>query len=265
MIEFVKAGRRSRRLAASMVACVAVAALAAGCSGTESPSPPSPTMETITPAAAPEPSPSPSPEVSVSPSPSKDPVPSRFETVEELRDALIAGGYDCPAWKRDDRVTLALQSGECSTQDVLMIFTGESAVHEAVQNFKEMGTTVVVGENWIVNPRAAITVTHAIGGTIVRGEEPSAPAEVRLTPEESIFLANVRTAHEAWPDGTSSDELVLLTADVACVHLGTNDFGETVDFMVTNMPGSATAEQAADFTILSVMAFCSEHGSKLPG
>lgn len=109
--------------------------------------------------------PSPSP----SPTTESEPVPARFDTVEGLRDALVAGGYDCPAWKRDDRVTLALQSGQCSDADVLMIFTGESAVHEASQNLKAMGSTIVVGENWIVNPKTPIAVTHAIGGTIVKG------------------------------------------------------------------------------------------------
>ncbi|QXT62257.1 hypothetical protein [Tessaracoccus palaemonis] len=100
---------------------------------------------------------------------SSAPVAQRYESVEALRDALGAGGYYCTDWQRDDRVALALQSGQCSDADVLMIFTGESAVHEAAQNLKALVTNFVVGENWIVNTDRPYAVTYAIGGTIVEG------------------------------------------------------------------------------------------------
>lgn len=100
---------------------------------------------------------------------SSAPVAQRYESVEALRDALGAGGYYCADWQRDDRVTLALQSGQCSDADVLMIFTGESAVHEAAQNLKALVSTFVVGENWIVNTDRPYAVTYAIGGTFVEG------------------------------------------------------------------------------------------------
>ena len=98
--------------------------------------------------------------------------PARYRSVTDLRDALISTGYDCPDWQRTDRVKLALQSGSCSSADVLSIYTGPEAVQAAVQQLKSIspdGVHLAVGENWIINTKQAEGVAAALGGVHVTG------------------------------------------------------------------------------------------------
>lgn len=98
--------------------------------------------------------------------------PARYRSVTDLRDALISAGYDCPDWQRTDRVKLALQSGSCSSADVLSIYTGPETVQAAVQQLKSIspdGVHLAVGENWIINTKQAEGVAAALGGVHMTG------------------------------------------------------------------------------------------------
>lgn len=106
---------------------------------------------------------SPSPTVSTSSAP-----PACYGSVAGLRDAFIATGYDCPDWRRTDRVKLVLQSGSCSGSDVLSIYTGS----EAVQQLKSIsldGVHLVVSEDWIIDTKQAEAIAAVLGGVHVTG------------------------------------------------------------------------------------------------
>lgn len=109
---------------------------------------------------------------SSTPSPSKT-GPVTYGSVTDLRDAAVAAGYDCPSWEQANHVTLAAESGTCSSADVFMTFTGEGDRDELVgllkQNLGDVGMHLLVGPNWVINTEDGLdALQEALGGTIVR-------------------------------------------------------------------------------------------------
>lgn len=120
--------------------------------------------------------------------PSPTPVES-FDTVEELKDAAVAAGYECPAWEQDDELTLATESGHCSDSDVFSIYDADSIQKGKDQELanKEMlmasgieSTSSVAGKNWIINPgseSSAVLLQSKLGGELITPTESSSDAE----------------------------------------------------------------------------------------
>ena len=108
--------------------------------------------------------------VKSTPTASVPPGPTRFASVTELRDAAVAVGYDCPSWVQDNKVTLAAQSGSCSTADVLSIYLTEADTTASVQKLKGISGSdvhLLVGPNWIINTARAGDLQSKMGGTVV--------------------------------------------------------------------------------------------------
>jgi len=93
-----------------------------------------------------------------------------FGTVTELRDALVAAGYPCPAWEQTDVVSAAAQSGSCSDADVLSVYVGTEGRDVVVATLKELGgASLLVGDNWILNSPDAPALQAKMGGVVVTG------------------------------------------------------------------------------------------------
>ena len=92
-----------------------------------------------------------------------------YSTVTALRDAFVAAGGDCDEWVEGDMVTLAAQSGDCSTSTVLSIYISEADKSTVVANLKAFGSGVhlLVGENWIINTPDPASYLKGMGGTVV--------------------------------------------------------------------------------------------------
>jgi hypothetical protein len=164
-----------------IAALVLTALLAAGCSGagaTGASSTPSPT-----------------------PSPSKD---IRYNTVVELRDAVVAAGYRCPNWQPntgDDGPKYAKESGTCTEEDVFSIYTSDTDVDNQVDLSVGL-IEMLVGPNWILNLGEGQAgqanrerVQAAIGGKIVAEGtlDPDEPnSESSYSPKRSDFALKVK-------------------------------------------------------------------------
>jgi hypothetical protein len=108
----------------------------------------------------------------------------RFASIDELRDAAVAVGYACPMWKQNNAVGLALESGNCSHQDVLMIFDTQTELEKQVELYRENKVEhdelfegqdltfnpTLVGANWMIHGDGAVAVAEELRGTILRHE-----------------------------------------------------------------------------------------------
>lgn len=138
--------------------------------------------------------------------PSPTPVES-FDTVEELKDAAVAAGYDCPSWEQDDAVTLATESGHCSDSDVFSMYDADAidkGVEQERANQQQLvdndidTNSSVAGKNWIINPdseSSAVLLQSKLGGELITPTETSSddaePAD--YTPKKSDVELKLKT------------------------------------------------------------------------
>jgi len=96
--------------------------------------------------------------------------PSSYRSVEELKEAFVKAGGECPDWEQTNQVKLAAESGTCSESNVLSIYSSEAVRDEALAAYKSIAlgdSTLLVGENWIINDKRVKELDSAIGGTFV--------------------------------------------------------------------------------------------------
>lgn len=92
-----------------------------------------------------------------------------------LKDAYVKAGGACPAFSQTNRVTLAAESAECSTNTVLSTYVSNSDVSQLIQNVKKLnaelkstgGNSWLVGENWVINSPTAAKMQEKLGGKVV--------------------------------------------------------------------------------------------------
>lgn len=242
----------------ALALCLAALLVLAGCGGGEASDAAETTLEaTATPTPA-ERSPT------ESPTPYGPPEAQRYDSVIDLRDALTAAGYACPSWDAHHRVTLALQSGSCSDGDVLMIFTGEAAVQEASQELKAVGSTLVVGPNWIVNPAATPNdVRMMIGGIIMVGDpRPTVSTPQLENPEEkqSEYLSALSlTGGAAHLEGVSDTELLAAGEKACWTYDNAGDLQLAMTFASLELPDHVPPEGWAVVAVAAAYALCNEH------
>jgi hypothetical protein len=95
-----------------------------------------------------------------------------FGTVDALKKAYVAAGGSCPDWKKTEQVKAAAESGSCSEDTLLAIYTSTSDRDQTVNNVKAIGALVggasqLVGKNWTINGPDASKVEKKMGGTLV--------------------------------------------------------------------------------------------------
>lgn len=96
--------------------------------------------------------------------------PATFRSVEELRDAFVRAGGDCPDWKQTNQIPLAAESGTCSDSNVLSIYSSTADRDKLVTRYKEIASedsVILVGENWVINDKAVRDLDPTLGGTLV--------------------------------------------------------------------------------------------------
>lgn len=99
-------------------------------------------------------------------------------SVVELRDALVAAGYECAAWEQENVVNLAAESGACDESSVLSTFASEGDLQAQLDLFRESESLftdagvepdpMLVGANWIFRSLEAPAYADELGGTVVR-------------------------------------------------------------------------------------------------
>lgn len=144
-------------------------------------------------------------------------------SVQDLQEAFLAAGGDCDGDLEDiNNVKSALGSGVCSgSGTVLTIYVGHDAAEGAVTTLMGMmdriGSTMILGENWAINPAGndldhADEIATALGGQLLTTE---------ATPVRSLDEAfTLEQAAEAYDqaDGTSCADPVDVGSDVSVLE-----------------------------------------------
>lgn len=96
-----------------------------------------------------------------------------FETVQDVVDALMAGGVDCTNLQLDDPTLGAREEGSCSVGDEdldIAIYRDKRTIDDLFKAFGGLATGfLIVGPTWVVNAQRRATaesVREVIGGEI---------------------------------------------------------------------------------------------------
>jgi hypothetical protein len=99
---------------------------------------------------------------------------STYDSVDELRVAFEKAGGNCSEWDQNNAVEGALESGNCSSSNVLSIYSTQEEAIEVAENIErislEFGLTphLLVGENWLVNDPDVALYQDELGGTLIQ-------------------------------------------------------------------------------------------------
>lgn len=99
--------------------------------------------------------------------------PSSYSDISELHDAFTRAGGTCSNWNQDNRVSAALQSGECDANTILMLFGSKAEATERALEIKNtlksfgLVPNLLLGENWLINSDQVDTVSTKLGGILI--------------------------------------------------------------------------------------------------
>jgi hypothetical protein len=98
-----------------------------------------------------------------------------YATVGALKAAFVKAGGACPDFKQTNRITLAAESAECSTNTVISTYVSSNDISQLIQTVKKLnadlkttgGNSWLVGENWVINSPTSTDMQEKLGGKIV--------------------------------------------------------------------------------------------------
>jgi hypothetical protein len=99
---------------------------------------------------------------------------SSYNSIDELKVAFENAGGDCSEWVQDNAVERALQSGNCSSSNVLSIYGTSEEASDSAKHIKELlsefGLTphLLLGENWLVNDPDVALYQDDLGGILIQ-------------------------------------------------------------------------------------------------
>lgn len=160
-------------------------------------------------------------------------------SVTELQGAFITAGGDCEGELEDiNRVTAALGSGVCtSSGTVLTIYIDHDAAKNATEStmalLDRIGSTMILGENWAINPSGADRADAARLTTELGGQLLEAEATPVRSLEEAFTIDQAAQAYDE-ADGTTcsspvdmgDNQPVLECADLTLI-VKTNSYLDT--------------------------------------
>lgn len=95
-----------------------------------------------------------------------------YGTVEDLRDAAMKAGLDCPNWDKHNKAIYAASSASCSDSIGFATYTGEAQLNKQLSAWKTLGDLVelerLVGVNWTIDTHDPEALQKKMGGTVFR-------------------------------------------------------------------------------------------------
>lgn len=130
---------------------------------------------------------------------SVDPVVAQaYRSVTDLRDAAVDAGFVCPNWDQTDRVTLASESGNCSGDNVFMVFDSDKDLQSQLALYRKHDAEHdawnvprgprLVGPNWIIKWDGVAELAPKLGGTVL-------PEDARTPQSEALDSSGSRLPH----------------------------------------------------------------------
>ncbi|TQJ35578.1 hypothetical protein [Arthrobacter sp. SLBN-122] len=98
-----------------------------------------------------------------------------YATVTALKAAFVKAGGACPDFKQTNKITLAAESAECSTNTVISTYVSSNDISQLIQTVKKLnadlkttgGNSWLVGANWVINSPVSANMQEKLGGKIV--------------------------------------------------------------------------------------------------
>jgi hypothetical protein len=99
-----------------------------------------------------------------------------FETLEEFKSAFVRAGGQCWGWTIEEIPSDyrgLLGRGACDDKTVLMLFVKDYDVMKDALTVRkgllslEMGVSLLVGDNWLLNSDQVQSVHNKMGGTLI--------------------------------------------------------------------------------------------------
>ena len=100
--------------------------------------------------------------------------PTSFDSIEDLRDAAVAAGLDCPDWHLSTRSAPAVAGGDCSDDAALSLYPDSASALDGAHALSDllggagMDYTLRVGENWVISGDSAAPLDD-LGGNVISG------------------------------------------------------------------------------------------------
>lgn len=95
-----------------------------------------------------------------------------YGTIEDLKEAAVEAGVDCPDWDLHNKATYASSSGSCSDSIGLATYASESQMDKQLEAWKVIGEMIVlerlVGKNWTIDVADPEALQKKLGGTVFR-------------------------------------------------------------------------------------------------
>ena len=96
-----------------------------------------------------------------------------FDDISQLKEVFEKAGGSCLEWNQSNNVSSALQSADCNSETVLMLFSSPEAAKERAEELRNsylgfgLAPNLLLGENWLINSKQASSVHPAMGGTLI--------------------------------------------------------------------------------------------------
>lgn len=96
-----------------------------------------------------------------------------FDDISQLREVFEKAGGSCLEWNQSNNVSSALQSADCNSETVLMLFGSSEEAKERAEELRAMyigfdlEPNLLLGENWLINSKQVNSVHPAMGGTLI--------------------------------------------------------------------------------------------------
>ena len=98
-----------------------------------------------------------------------------YSTVVALKAAYVKAGGDCSDFKQTNKITLAAESADCSSNTVISTYLSSTDISQLIQNVKKLnadlkssgGNSWLVGENWVINSPVTAKIQEKLGGRLV--------------------------------------------------------------------------------------------------
>jgi hypothetical protein len=101
---------------------------------------------------------------------------SRFESLEELKEAFVEAGGQCWGWKlatHPDELENLIGKGDCDSKTVLIVYDDYIDVEQEAINSRRHNeglgfkTSYLFGGNWFINSDQVEVVYPKMGGTLM--------------------------------------------------------------------------------------------------
>lgn len=98
--------------------------------------------------------------------------PAEYSTIEDLRDAYVDAGGECPEFETHGPTDYSIEDARCSPSAVIAIYGSHEDVQRETSMVKNsvgklLGGKRLIGENWMINGPDLEKIQKKMGGEII--------------------------------------------------------------------------------------------------